>query len=154
MADCAGFITRQSLGGGNSCEPEVVCDSFALAKTVWTAWATICSMLAGVKVGMLDGMLVILLVGATLGLDSLKISGFKHLKQAPVNCAVGFVFVEVDQCSGRGDNDCHQVRPSSLMVPGTLCPGVLGKGCSSGLSACSGLQGQHIACSRQLTYCL
>ena len=57
-------------------------------------------MLAGVKVGMPGGMLVILSVGAFGGktvfvLNGLQMSGSKRLKLAPANCAVGFVGVEV-----------------------------------------------------------
>ena len=65
------------------------------------AWATICSMLAGVKIGMPGGMLVILLVGAlgggtALGLNNLQISGSKRLELAPIDCAVSFAGIEVD----------------------------------------------------------
>ena len=92
---------------------------------------------------MLGGMLVILLVGAfgggtALGLNGLQISGSKRWKPAPANCAVGFAGVKDNWCNGRGDSNCCRVGLSGSKVPGTLCHGVSGKSCSSGLSTHSG----------------
>ena len=103
-------------------------------------------MLAGVKVRMPGGMLVILLVealgeGTALRLGGLGTNGSKRLKLALANRAVGFAGVEVDQCSGKGNSDCCWVRLSGLKVPGTLCGGISGRGCFSGLSVCFDKQG-------------
>ena len=90
------------------------------------------------KVGVLDGTLVILLVwsfdeGAALRRGGLKSSGFGCLNSALANCAFGFAGVEVDCCSSGSNSDCCEVGLSGSKVPGTLCCGVLGKSCFSGL---------------------
>ena len=76
MVDRARFTTERSLRGSDPCGPGVAYDPCALANAVWTAWAMICSMLAGAMVRMLGCMLVILLVGVfgggtAWGLDGL-----------------------------------------------------------------------------------
>ena len=72
------------------------------------AWATTCSMLAGVKVEMPGGTLVILMVRAfsektILRLDSLGISGSEHLMLALASCVVGLAGVKVNCYSNKGD---------------------------------------------------
>ena len=106
------FMTRQLLRGGDPRGSGDVGDPCALARAVWTVRATICFMLAGVKVGMPGGILIILLVGAfdegtALRLCDLRTNGCRHLKSAPADCAVGFAVVKVNWCSGGGDGDCH-----------------------------------------------
>ena len=91
-------------------------------------------------------MLVILLVGAfgketALRLGGLRTSGSRRLKLVFANHAVGFAGVKVNWCSDRSDGDCCQMELSGSKVPGTLCRGISGRGCSSSSSACSGLQG-------------
>ena len=116
-------------------------------------------MLANLKVGTLGSTMAILLAWgfdewASLGRGGLRTSGSRGLKSAPANCAVGLAGVKVDHCSNKGNGDCCLVELFGSKVPGTLCCDVLGKGCSSGLSSCSGLWGSCIAFSRQFTSCL